>query len=65
MPIKPPISLALDLLVLTYPTFVHLCLIKEGYRPNETLHYRAEQSEMNGTWISCGLVSSGVVAGYK
>ena len=25
----------------------YLCLIKEGYRPNETLHYRAEQSEMN------------------
>ena len=34
--------------MLTYPTFVHLCLIKEGYRPNETLHYSTEQSEMNG-----------------
>ena len=40
--------------MLTYPTFVHLCLIKEGYRPNETLHYRAEQSEMNGTLIVIG-----------
>ena len=22
--------------------------IKEGYRPNETLHYSTEQSDMNG-----------------
>jgi hypothetical protein len=51
--------------VLTHPTFVHLRSIKEGHRPNETLHYKAKQNEMNGTWISCGLVSSGVVAGYK
>ena len=56
MPIKPPMSLALDLLVMVAQMwhgklrtsrtlarlnevlvgFVHLCLIKEGYRPNET-----------------------------
>jgi hypothetical protein len=36
--------------VLTHPTFVHLRSIKEGHRPNETLHYKAKQNEMNGTW---------------
>jgi len=35
--------------VLTHPTFVHLRSIKEGHRPNETLHYKAKQNEMNGT----------------
>ena len=40
-----------------------IATFEEGYRPNETLHYRAEQSEMNGILVNLKRYTASKLAG--